>query len=46
MPIPKTRNELVELVNTSFAKLRAELDNGGPALADCQPRSETWATGR
>lgn len=33
MPIPETRDELIELVTTSFAKLRDELDRGGPALA-------------
>ena len=29
MPIPKTRTELVEMVTTSFEKLRAELDGAG-----------------
>lgn len=34
MPIPKTRRELVDLVTTSFAKLREELETGGPALGN------------
>jgi len=41
MPIPKTRDELTELVTTSFAKLRTELDNGGPALAEL-PCVDNW----
>jgi hypothetical protein len=42
MPIPKTRNELTELVTTSFAKLRTELDSGGPALA-LLPCVDNWS---
>ena len=42
MPIPKTRNELTELVTTSFAKLRTELDDGGPALAEL-PCVDNWS---
>lgn len=32
MPIPRTRKELIDLVQTSFARLGAELDEGGPRL--------------
>jgi hypothetical protein len=42
MPIPKTRNELTELITTSFAKLRTELDNGGPGLAEL-PCVDSWS---
>jgi len=42
MPIPKTRSELTELVTTSFAKLRSELDDGGPALAEL-PCVNDWS---
>lgn len=34
MPIPEARPELIELVKTTFAKLCAELDQGGPGLGD------------
>lgn len=34
MPIPATREELVERVETTFEKLRAELDQGSPGLED------------
>lgn len=34
MPIPKTRKELTDLVTTSFGKLRTELDDAGPSLAE------------
>jgi hypothetical protein len=33
MPIPKTREELIELVESSFAKLLRELDEAGPKVA-------------
>jgi hypothetical protein len=33
MPIPKTREELLELVRSSFAKLSRELDEAGPKVA-------------
>lgn len=33
MPIPKTRAQLTEQLNSTFEKLRVELDNGGPRLA-------------
>ena len=42
MPIPTTRSELTELVTTSFAKLNAELDQGGPALGKL-PCVDTWS---
>ena len=42
MPIPKTRAELIELVTTSFEKLRAELENVGPALAET-PCVDDWS---
>ena len=42
MPIPKTRKELTELVTTSFAKLRTELDDGGSALAEL-PCVDDWS---
>lgn len=42
MPIPKTRKELVDLVTTSFTKLREELDNAGPGSADL-PCVDDWS---
>jgi hypothetical protein len=33
MPIPKTRQELTELLLSSFSKLRRELDDAGPEVA-------------
>lgn len=42
MPIPRTRSELTELVTTSFAKLRAELDDGGPSL-ERLPCVDDWS---
>jgi hypothetical protein len=33
MPIPKTRDELTELVESSWEKLRRELDEAGPKVA-------------
>jgi hypothetical protein len=42
MPIPKTRKELTELVATSFGKLRTEIDNGGPSLAEL-PCVDNWS---
>ncbi len=33
MPIPKTRSELTELVKTTYAKLRTELESAGPEVA-------------
>ncbi len=42
MPIPKSRGELIELVTTSFDKLRAELDEAGPKLADL-PCVDDWS---
>lgn len=42
MPIPRTRNELIELITTSFDKLRTELDHGGPALKELTC-VDTWS---
>ena len=41
MPIPKTRAELEDLVNSSFEKLRAELDAAGPR-AGSLPCVDDW----
>lgn len=41
MPIPKTREELTELLRTSFSKLTEELDKGGPDLAQL-PCVDEW----
>lgn len=32
MPIPRTRSELIDQIETSFAKLQAELDAAGPRV--------------
>lgn len=42
MPIPKTRQELVDLVTRSFTKLREELDRLDPGAAD-RPCVEDWS---
>jgi len=42
MPIPTTRNELVQLVETTFRKLREELDAAGPDVADL-PCVDDWS---
>ena len=42
MPIPRTRSELTDLVETSFAKLRQELEQAGPGLARL-PCVEDWS---
>ena len=34
MPIPKTREELTDQLNSSYTKLRDELDAAGPGIAD------------
>jgi len=36
MPIPKTRQELSNLLESSFSKLRRELDTAGPQLVQLQ----------
>jgi hypothetical protein len=36
MPIPKTRAELTEQLQSTFGKLRDELDDGGPRLGTLQ----------
>jgi hypothetical protein len=41
MPIPSTRPELTELVTTSYAKLRSELDSAGPEVAEL-PCVDAW----
>ncbi len=42
MPIPKTRSQLTEQVTTTYAKLRAELENAGPDLAE-RPCVDDWS---
>lgn len=42
MPIPTTRADLIELVEDTFAKLRVELDRGGPELA-ALPCVDDWS---
>jgi len=42
MPIPKTRKELIDLVTTSFGKLRKELDDAGPQVAGL-PCVDDWS---
>lgn len=34
MPIPTTRNELIDLVTSSFTRLREELDGAEPNLSN------------
>jgi hypothetical protein len=41
MPIPKTRTELVELITTSYSKLRTELKNVDPEIAEL-PCVDEW----
>jgi len=35
MPVPKTRDGLTKAVTTTYEKLRAELDEAGPAERTC-----------
>lgn len=41
MPIPRTRLDLTEQLDSTFSKLRVELDNGGPRLGSL-PCIEDW----
>ncbi len=41
MPIPRTRQELTELVTTSYRQLRAEIETAGPELAEL-PCADGW----
>ncbi len=41
MPISKTRADLTGQLNSTFTKLRAELDNGGPRLGKL-PCVDDW----
>jgi hypothetical protein len=42
MPIPRTRLELIDLVTTSYAKLREELDAAGPRAGGL-PCVDDWS---
>ncbi len=42
MPIPKTRADLTDLVATTFAKLRTDLDEAGPEAGDL-PCVDDWS---
>jgi hypothetical protein len=42
MPIPKTRTELIELVTTSYSKLRTELENVDSEMAKL-PCVDDWS---
>ncbi len=42
MPIPKTREELISQVSSSYSKLRAELDAAGSAVSEL-PCVDEWS---
>ena len=42
MPIPKTREELINQVSSSYSKLRVELDTAGSAIAEL-PCVDEWS---
>ncbi|HSR69228.1 MAG TPA: ClbS/DfsB family four-helix bundle protein [Acidobacteriota bacterium] len=42
MPIPTTRDELIEMTRSAFQKLQAELEAAGPRAGDV-PCVETWS---
>ena len=42
MPIPRTRDELIDQVESSFARLQAELDAAGPRIGNL-PCVDEWS---
>ncbi len=42
MPIPKTRDELTNQIQSSYTKLRADLDAAGPSIAEV-PCVDGWS---